>query len=70
MKAKLTKPLRRRKRHLSFNPSHQDIADAVDEYLKQGGKITQLEAQQDRSKDDTWLTAEDTKDADEFLKEY
>ena len=35
---------RRKRRHLSFNPNSEFIAQAVEEYLKDGGKITQLES--------------------------
>jgi hypothetical protein len=69
MEHKQSKPIRRRKRHLSFNPNSQYIADAVEEYLKEGGKITQLEAQTENGSQDSWLKLDDTKEADEFLKE-
>lgn len=69
MKSKFSNPARRRRRHLSFNPSRQYVEDAVKEYLNEGGKITQLEAQPDSFKKDSWLTVEDSKEADDFLKE-
>jgi hypothetical protein len=69
MKPKLSKSIQRRRRHLSFNPSSQFIAEAVEEYLKGGGKITQLEAQTENSKQDSWLNVDDTQEADEFLNE-
>ncbi len=62
------KPIRRRRRHLSFDPNREFVADAVEEYLKGGGKITQLEAQTENNQD-SWLKMDDTKEADEFLKE-
>ena len=69
MKPKLTKPIRRRRRHLSFDPNSQFIAEAVEEYLKGGGKITQLEAQSENGNQDNWPNMDDTKEADEFLNE-
>ncbi len=69
MKTKVTKPIRRRRRHLSFDPNSQFIAEAVKEYLKGGGKITQLEAQSESGSKDDWLNVDDTKEADDFLKE-
>lgn len=38
-----TKVFKRRRRNVSFDPSHQFIADSVQEYLKKGGKITRIE---------------------------
>ena len=70
MKPKLTKqPAQRRRRHLSFNPDSQFIADAVQEFLKNGGKIKQLENQPDATDPDSWPNFDDNKEADEFLKE-
>ena len=69
MKPKLSKSTQRRRRHLSFNPNSQFIAEAVEEYLKGGGKITQLEAQDEKNRQDSWMMIDDTKEADEFLKE-
>ena len=69
MKPKLTKPIRRRRRHLSFDPNSQFIAEAVEEYLKGGGKITQLKAQSENGNQDNWPNMDDTKEADEFLNE-
>jgi hypothetical protein len=34
---------RRRKKPASFNPSHNYVSKSVEEYLKQGGKITRIE---------------------------
>jgi len=34
---------RGRGRTVSFNPSHEFIADSVQEFLKQGGKIKKIE---------------------------
>jgi argininosuccinate lyase len=34
----------KRKRGISFKTSHEEIESAVSEYLKNGGKITKLEA--------------------------
>ena len=70
MKPKLSKTTQRRRRHLAFNPNSQFIAEAVEEYLKGGGKITQLEAQDEKNKQDSWMMIDDTKEADDFLKEY
>lgn len=70
MKPKLTKSTQRRRRHLSFDPNSQFIAEAVEEYLKGGGKITRLEAQPENSKQDSWISIEDNKEADEFLNEF
>ena len=69
MKPILTRPTRRRRRHLSFDPNSQYIADAVEEFLKDGGEITQLEAKKENGKQDSLLTIEDNKEADDFLKE-
>jgi hypothetical protein len=69
MEQKQSKPIRRRRRHLSFDPNSQYIANAVEEYLKGGGKITHLEAQTENSNRDSWLKLDDTQEADEFLKE-
>ncbi len=32
-----------RRRAVSFNPSHQYVEESVQEYLKEGGKITRIE---------------------------
>lgn len=59
----------RRKRHLSFNPNHEFIAEAVEEYLKNGGKIEKLKNQPDKAEQSAWLAVEDNSEADEFLNE-
>jgi hypothetical protein len=69
MKPRLSKPIRRRRRLFSFDPNSQFIANAVEEYLKSEGKITQLEAQSENGSQDNWLSVDDTKEADDFLKE-
>jgi len=35
--------LRKQKKSKSFNPSRQDVTDAVKDYLENGGKITRIE---------------------------
>jgi len=60
----------RRNRSVSFNPNHEFILDAVEQFLNQGGKITRLQANKVdiREKlDDTWMELEDNTEADEFL---
>ncbi|MBU2510368.1 hypothetical protein KJ966_03485 [bacterium] len=59
----------RRKRHLSFDPNHEFIAEAVDEYLKKGGKIEQLKSEPEKTNQATWFAIEDNSEADEFLNE-
>jgi len=34
---------RGRRKSISFNPSHQFIAESVEAYLRDGGKITRIE---------------------------
>lgn len=69
MEPKSIRTTQRRRRHLSFDPNSQYIAEAVEQFLKGGGKITRLEAQPDANKQDGWIRVEDNREADEFLKE-
>ena len=59
----------RRRRHLSFDPNHKFIAEAVEEYLKSGGEIKLLKPKQEDGKQPTWFVADDNLEVDEFLKE-
>ena len=59
----------RRRRHLSFDPNHEFIADAVEQYLKTGGEIKVLEPKQEADKQAFWLVADDNLEADEFLND-
>lgn len=60
---------KRRRRHLAFNPNHEFIADAVEEYLREGGKIKQLEPQEIKDRQAPVANFEDNLEADEFLSE-
>lgn len=57
---------RNRKGSVSFNPDSQFIANAVDEFLKNGGKIAQLKPDEDSFKH-TMDRHDGSLDADEFL---
>ena len=59
---------RHRRGSISFNPDRQFISNAVDEFLKQGGKIEQLKPDE-RSFKETMARHEGSLDADEFLME-
>lgn len=59
----------RRKRHLSFDPNREYIENAVEDYLKNGGKIKVLEAQKDSQSAVDWIASDDNLEADEFLSE-
>ncbi len=37
---------KRKSRAKSFNPNHEYVANAVNDFLKKGGKITQLKAKE------------------------
>ena len=63
------KPKFRRKRHVAFNPNREYVAEAVEQYLQNGGKIEQLKDQPDRRTEATWISVEDNSEADEFLTE-
>lgn len=63
---------KRRSRHLAFNPNHEFIAEAVEEYLSNGGQIKQIEAQKEErpsEKIDEIPPFEDIQDVDEFLRD-
>ena len=65
----VNKSKRRRKyRHLSFNPNREFVAQAMKEYLKEGGKITQLESRTEQEREN-WVGIDENQDADEFLKD-
>ncbi len=34
---------RKKKKSKSFEPSHEDVTDAMKDFLKKGGKITKIE---------------------------
>ncbi len=67
---KLTYASRRRRkyRHLSFNPNSEFVAEAIEEFLRSGGEITQLESRPEK-KQENWIGINDNKEADEFLNE-
>lgn len=58
----------KRKRSTSFNPNHNEIASAVEEFLKKGGKIKKIEVDERNYRDFVALN-ELPSAADEFLKE-
>ena len=43
MKKTFKNNIKRRKQGVSFNPSHEYLDDAVNKFLKKGGKITKIE---------------------------
>lgn len=57
---------RHRRGAVSFNPDRQFVANAVDEFLKKGGKIETLQPDE-RSYKDAMNRREGSTDADEFL---
>jgi hypothetical protein len=59
---------RRKGRHLSFDPNSEFIAQAVDDFLKGGGEITQLESRKIKNPE-SWIAIDDNLEADEFLNE-
>ncbi len=59
---------RHRRGSVSFNPDRQFVSNAVEEFLKQGGKIEQLKPDE-RSFRQTMSRHEGSLDADEFLLE-
>ncbi len=69
MKPKKSPGRRRKRRHLSFDPNSEFIAQAVEEYLKGGGKITQLGSSKPAKNQENWIAIDDNLEADEFLKE-
>ena len=69
MKPKKPPGRRRKRRHLSFDPNSEFIAQAVEEYLKGGGKITQLGSSKPVKNAENWIAIDDNLEADEFLKE-
>ncbi len=57
---------RGRKRSVSFNPDSQYIRTAVDEFLKGGGKINQVVADE-KSFENTWMNLDVSSEVDDFL---
>jgi energy-coupling factor transporter ATP-binding protein EcfA2 len=66
MKTRFISKRRSRKGSVSFNPNRQFIAEAVQEYLKQGGKINQLKPDENTLKN-SWMIKDVNSDVDEFL---
>ncbi len=58
----------RRTRNVSFNPNHEFVAEAVEEFLNSGGKIKMLAAEEVDLRE-SWIKIEDNHEADEFLQE-
>ncbi len=58
---------KRKKRSVSFDPNHGDVKQAMDEYLKQGGKITKMKADEKSYRKYAGLN-NPPRDIDEFLK--
>lgn len=59
---------RGRRRSVSFNPNHSYVQKSVDEYLKNGGKITRIE--RINGNYESFVSASETNgSADEFLME-
>jgi hypothetical protein len=42
------KSLGRRRKNVDFNPNHEFVANAVEEFLKDGGKIEKIEMSDDK----------------------
>ena len=51
---------------VKYNPSHDDISDAMEEFLKKGGKINQLKPDE-RTFKQSWMTVDVSSDVDDFL---
>ncbi len=60
--------IKRRKRRgsISFNPDHQFVANAVENFLNGGGKIEHIEANA-KSFEQSIMLNDGNRDADEFL---
>jgi hypothetical protein len=62
---------KRRGRSVSFNPNREFISDAVEQFLRQGGEITRLQANKidirEKLEEPAWIDLEDNAEADEFL---
>ncbi|MBU3914632.1 hypothetical protein KKA14_03780 [bacterium] len=61
-------PRNRRTKFIHFNPNHDFVSDAVEEYLKSGGQIKQI-LSEERNIEDSFFNIPDNIEADEFLQE-
>jgi hypothetical protein len=68
MKKSIRITRRRRRGSVSFNPDSQFVSSAVEDFLKQGGKIERLQPNEN-SFEQTMARHEGSLDADEFLLE-
>ncbi|MBU3914631.1 hypothetical protein KKA14_03775 [bacterium] len=57
---------RQRRGSVSFNPDHQYVLKAVDEFLKSGGQIVQIHADE-KTFQQSIMINDGSLDADEFL---
>ncbi len=60
------KKRRQRRGTVSFNPDHQYVSSAVDEFLKSGGQIVQIQADE-KTFQQSIMINDGSLDADEFL---
>ncbi len=58
----------RRTKFVPFNPNHDFVSDAVEEYLRSGGQIKQIFTEEIEI-EDPLLSIPDNIEADEFLQE-
>jgi len=58
---------KRKRKRSNFQPDSDFINDAVEEYLKAGGKITRVEIDEEAYRD--FISRSDARAADEFLNE-
>ncbi len=61
-------PRNRRTKFVPFDPNHDFVSDAVEEYLRNGGQIKQILAEENEV-EDPLLNIPDNIEADEFLQE-
>lgn len=66
MKKRFLNQRKARKGAKSFDPNSEYIQDAVEQYLRSGGKINRLEPDE-TSLDSAWVTSDVSSDVDEFL---
>ena len=66
MQKKFVNKRRSRKGSVSFNPSSQFIDEAVQEYLKGGGKIDHIEVDE-KAFEKSWMINDVGSDVDDFL---
>lgn len=66
MKKRFVNSRRSRKGAKSFDPNSEYIQDAVEQFLKSGGKINYLQPDESTLKN-SWVTSDGVSDVDEFL---